>query len=375
MHGRTASRHQDVRPLFWGDLKETALFVFSILAIILPSSAGAQRIEEGDSIEQESYLDWTGDLQLRYDHVSREEPIDRVRGRLRFGIRYFVGSWEMGAIEELTRGSNSALEETIRNDNELSNDLSTDEVYVRWSPSESISVMAGKTKLPIKVSPMLWDEDLRPIGLSAEGNVSIGDFDRLSLTVGWFEGAHLYNDKTRIVAAQTAWFWREGAPVSYTASLGYIKFYDTDGLVEERLLRTNGVLAGKSVVGATLADIQFGVSSNSEHWPIRFDINLVRNLGARSERDGARISVAAGSVRRKQGVEFGLTYERIQRDAVLAAFNSDDWWFHSDMQGVMSWIGYGLSDQWSVRVAGFFERRDRTDQRVERLLIDFRRNW
>jgi len=32
--------------------------------------------------------------------------------------------------------------------------------------------------------------------------------------------------------------------------------------------------------------------------------------------------------------------QRIQRDAAMAAFNSDDWWFHSFMHGYMPWIGY-----------------------------------
>ena len=44
--------------------------------------------------------------------------------------------------------------------------------------------------------------------------------------------------------------------------------------------------------------------------------------------------------------------QRIQRDAVLAAFNSDEWWFHSAMHGQLAWIGCGSYD-WNLRLSGF----------------------
>jgi hypothetical protein len=332
-------------------------------------------VDELNSSEQMSYLDWTGDLMLRRDHVSKPDSIDRTRSRLRFGFRYYVDSWEISAIEEITSGSDPLLERMIRSDNETSNDIGVDEAYIRWRPSESLSLMAGKSKLPISFSSMLWDEDLRPIGLSASGDIEVGSFDRLSLTVGHFGGAHLYGDQTKISVVQAAWFWREGAPLSCSASLGYARFYGMDGLSREGLARSNTVLPGKSVVDAKLVDLQLGVNSNGERWPVHLGIDFVRNLGVRSQRDGVRASVSVGHAERRRGVEFGLAYQRVQRDAVVAAFSSDDWWFHSDVRGAMSWIAYGFGDHWSIRTSGFFEQRDRADRDVERVLVDLRANW
>ena len=66
---------------------------------------------------------------------------------------------------------------------------------------------------------------------------------------------------------------------------------------------------------------------------------------------------------------------RVQRDAVLAAFAEDDWWFHSFARGYMPWVAYGINQNWTVQASGFFERRDGVDEYTERLLLDLRSRW
>ena len=80
------------------------------------------------------------------------------------------------------------------------------------------------------------------------------------------------------------------------------------------------------------------------------------------------------------GWEFGWAWERIQRDAVLAAVTADDWWFHTASRGHMPWLGYGfrttwLGASWSMRLAGFFETRDGLDERTRRVLLDLEARW
>jgi hypothetical protein len=59
----------------------------------------------------------------------------------------------------------------------------------------------------------------------------------------------------------------------------------------------------------------------------------------------------------------------------MAAFNADDWWFHSSARGHMPWFGYGIDDTWNLRLAGFREQRDGLDQHTERVLLDLRADW
>jgi len=104
-------------------------------------------------------------------------------------------------------------------------------------------------------------------------------------------------------------------------------------------------------------------------------LDLLRNVGADNLRDGARGSIVLGDRLQPHGWEFGLAAQRIQRDAAMAAFNSDDWWFHSFAHGVMPWVGYGFDATWSLRVAGFHEQRDGATVHTDRLLLDVNARW
>ena len=87
------------------------------------------------------------------------------------------------------------------------------------------------------------------------------------------------------------------------------------------------------------------------------------------------ISLSAGDHRQPGGLEFGLAVERIQREAVLAAFNSDDWWFHSNMRGQLAWIAYGIDRTWSLRLSGFRELRDGLSEHTHRIRFDVNAGW
>ena len=101
----------------------------------------------------------------------------------------------------------------------------------------------------------------------------------------------------------------------------------------------------------------------------------MRNFGADFARDGGRLSVSAGDHRQPGGFQIGLAIERIQREAVMAAFNSDDWWFHSDRRGQLAWVAYGIDETWRLRLSGFRELRDGLDEYTHRLLLDVDANW
>jgi hypothetical protein len=109
--------------------------------------------------------------------------------------------------------------------------------------------------------------------------------------------------------------------------------------------------------------------------PLEVRLDVARNVGADDQRDAARGSVQLGDSRHARGWEIGFAAQRIQRDAVMAAFNSDDWWFHSGARGIMPWLAYGFSDIWSARLAAFHERRDGVGDYTDRVLLDVYARW
>jgi hypothetical protein len=326
---------------------------------------------------------WFGDAMLR---GNRTEDIPRpvepsfsdAFARGRFGVAYDpIPELEFGAAIKLAASTSSNSQDRLRNVNERSNDVAMDQFYVRWLVAENGSLLLGKAPFPLQLSQMLWDPDLRPVGASANVAFGFNEFDRFELMAGYFAGALPYGDNSRIGAMQAAYHWHEGAPVNGSIALSYLDFSDLEQLVLQGLSRTNQRVAGTTnlVSDFHLLDLQFVGRTHVADMPLEVRLDVVRNLGADDQRDGARGSIMLGDSRQRRGWELGLADQRIQRDAVMAAFNSDDWWFHSWARGMMAWVAYGFSPTWSTRLAAFHERRDGISAHTDRVLLDLYAHW
>jgi len=356
-----------------------------VLSLAITSSARAQESSDDALLSAPaeattSGTHFLGDLWLDQDHVSGllngRTAINRTRGRLRAGIAgSFSPAWEFVASARIAQGSDDNRDNRRNNDNERSDGFGIDQILLRWRASDHASLQFGKAPLPLDLSPMLWDPDLRPAGAAYTHSIALGDFDRLHLAAGYFAGQHLYGDESRIAAAQVAWNWREGAPTRGGITVSWLDFSDLGELRAQGLARTNGVANGRYLSDYRLLDLQLAGHTELGNWPIDLHLDLVRNLGADLARDGARLSLSAGDHRQPGGLQFGVAIERIQRDAVLAAFNSDDWWFHSNLRGQLAWIAYGIDPTWSLRLSGFRELRDGLDEHTHRLRLDVNAAW
>jgi len=363
-----------------------------ILALLsMPMVAAAQdpfADEEDQSGSAPSSIDWWGEAKLWYDQVDDLEARDdiaRSRLRVRTGWRGTSGQFEWGTTLEGLLSSEDNSINRINLDNERNDDLNIDELYGRWSFGEQSNVLLGKTSLPLRLSPMVFDPDLRPVGISVTHHVPFGEFNRFSVVGGWFAGDHLYGDESTLGAIQAGVHFREGMPWSFEGLIAYLDWSDLDELAVQGLGRTNQrILAGRVFRSDyEILDIQFGTRGTLFDWPFRMDIDLARNMGVRAApgvdegnlRDGARISAVLGDRRGLNGVEVGAACQRIQRDAVLAPFSDDEWWFHSFARGCLPWVGYGISSNLSTRLAFSRERRDDQAEDVERLLLDLEYRW
>lgn len=335
--------------------------------------------EEVENEAAEGGFGWFGDAVLRADRVrnlANRDDLERVRSRLRLGGRYVSGDWEFGAAVEGARGSDRNRDNLRNNDNEKSDGAALDQLYARWQAGEHTALMLGKTALPLTLTPLTWDNDLRPIGLSVDHSIALGELNRFTLTGGYFAGDHLYGDESRIAAAQFGLRLNEGAEASGDILLTFLHFDDLVELTHDRLSRTNRRVGDALVSDYRLGDLQLGFKlRDAAFMPIDARLDLVHNFGADDRNSGARFSLVLGSSLEPKGWEFGYAVQRIQRDAVMAAFNSDDWWFHSFARGSMPWIAYGFSEHVNIQLSAFFERRDDQPETVRRMLLDLRARW
>lgn len=317
-----------------------------------------------------------GDVAVRGDRVTgftARDDVERLRGRLRIGWRGAGDTWEYAVAAKANLASDNNVDNRRNNDNERSDAVSLDQAFFRWLPSENTALTLGKSAMPLSLTPLVWDADLRPVGFSVNQQWSVRGSDGLRLTAGYFAGDHLYSDDSRIAAAQLAWTFNEGAPFSADVQLAYLDFSDLKQATQQGLTRTNRRLGNQLISDFRLLDLQVGGRWQVGEKAVVARVDLLRNLGADDQRDGARGSVVYGDADSLPGWELGFAYERIQRDAAQAAFNEDDWWFHSFARGAMPWVGYGLENGWSVRTTMFIERRDGLRETLHRFLFEVRR--
>ena len=326
-----------------------------------------------ESIDEYELL---GELLLRSDTVrdlprGTEKDFDRVKVRALLGIMWTPNDTvEVGLAAKLNISSQNNSKTRFNLDNERADSLSLDELYVNYQVSDQTSILLGQTHFPLRLTPMLWDEDLRPQGISLNHKQEFGDFNSVDLTGGVFLANHLYGDDTNIKAVQAAINIGEGKNAGYRASVAYLDFNNLDGLAENGISRTNLTSNGSLTNDIDIADLQFEYRFNQHALPMTLRLNLINNLAVSDDDSAARIDFIVGKSIRTKGIELGLATQRIQREAVVAAFNDDDWWFPTRMRGTTAWVAYGVNE--SVRVKGqiFTERRDDKAKHNKRALFD-----
>jgi hypothetical protein len=356
-----------------------------VLALLLaawlssPAHAFEDELDAAPEQQSEGPLLWGGVL-LRGDHVSGlpggREDLRRLRARLELGMgsRNAEGL-VFGVAGILMTGSDSNQDNLTNLNNEKSDAIALNEAWIGYR-TDQVSLVAGKAPIPLRLTPLLWDADFRPIGVSARASFASGDFNRWEFVALAAEPDHpLADSGARMSALQSSWHWREGAASSASLRLGLIEFSAIGGLRRAGLARGNTLSAGRYAFGYRLLDAQIEFRTRILDMPLVANLNAVRNLDAPRERDGARLSLVLGDASVPQGWEFGYAVQRFQRDAVLAAVTSDDWWFHTAAHGYMPWIGYGINARWSVRLAGFRESRDGLSESTSRLLLDLTARW
>ncbi|HEX7047072.1 MAG TPA: hypothetical protein VF275_05835 [Gammaproteobacteria bacterium] len=363
--------------------------LLAMLASVVISPAFAAEPFEFDADEPEfsSTFAWRGDIQLRadaidnLDRVSPREDFRRGLFRLRAGFDWIPNeSFQFSALARINRSDRTNEDSRTDLDNELADSESIDELFVQFTPDTGTRLALGQMPLPLNLSPALWDNDLRPIGGFLAQDVDLGAFNRLRFQIARFNPNHPFfdepiiasaEDSSRVSATQIAMDFGHGKRHSWHVRATYLEFENISSLVPEHLARTNRVSGGTFLNAFSIADLQFSFRKN-QGMPLEFAVDVFRNLDAADGDDGGRVSLRLGDALQPGGVEFGVASQRIQRDAIMAAFGDDDWWFRSWMRGTRAWFGYGITENSRIQLALFRERRDDWDDHLNRGILDFR---
>ena len=312
------------------------------------------------------------DVLLRADNVtnlSDRGDFRRVRAWLRPGFDLSPAAWlRFGARGSFALGSDQNRDNILRSDNFHSDDVSLDRLYVA-AEKGGLEVGGGKFAMPFQLSEMIWDYDIQPSGLYGVYRRSA-----LALRAGVFHRSHIHHDRSTVAGGEASvnhrltpnWIGEvEAALITFNALDQFqpgMERQNRARLVEGRLRYLS---AFKLASGRYLA-----VYRGFAGWPVSLESSYVHNFGARDQRRAVEALIRLGELGRPGDWSFSYSFQRVERDAVVGAFTSDDWWFHSDHQGSRITAAYKFLPHVTVRFHAVFQKRILTPDMVKRFQLD-----
>jgi len=110
--------------------------------------------------------------------------------------------------------------------------------------------------------------------------------------------------------------------------------------------------------------------------PVAVSLDAAVNLGVAGEaarereKSALEASVSVGSVGKPGDWRAFYIYQYVERDALLGAYTTDDWWFHSRYEGHRIGVAYTVLPQVFVQGAVVFQRRLDLKATLNRIMVD-----
>ena len=325
----------------------------------------------GDSLAR---YEWTKDVPVA--GAPGEPPLlldsNRYRLQARPRIEMRFGPVELGVGGEFnySEDENDVAPEgetlTIIRDNYRSRDARLDLAYgkVTFGP---FSAQGGRFFMPIPFTEMIWDKDLRPQGGAA--SVQLGNAQspaRLAFHGIYSLGSHVFDDEGDYKevdlgdekpaqmyggAAELA-LGRAGESTLHVMG-AYVEFKDLVQL-QPQIRRQNTRLAGLILNEYKVFDIA-GRLSRGGQVPMQLVFDYCWNNAIEANNKGLWLAAVLGAI----GVSparLEYVYAKIDKDATVAAYNSDDFFWGTGWEGHKADIGVSTRKNNSVHAIAQWQR-------------------
>jgi hypothetical protein len=338
-------------------------------------------------------LRFAGDAMTRYEWTRdlpeagpEEVDSDRWRFQARPRIEASIGPVEaaVGGDFNYSKDENDALvagqPRTLIRDNYRSRDARFDVYYGRLNLGP-VSAQGGRFFMPLPLTEMVWDADLRPLGGSATvslGGTGPGSTMRLAATAIYAKGSHVYEDQSIL--------WGGGAEMAVgtgTASklglAGSYLVFDELGTLDSALRRQNTRIEGLIGPQYRVIDVNARLASGGQ-MPIILLADYCWNTERTDDNRGLWLSATLGSTEVSRAA-ITYTYAKVDRDATVAAFSTDDFLWGTGWQGHRADLATATTRNSSLHAIAQWQRyKDSPDPEiaaryVKRWRVELRRTF
>jgi hypothetical protein len=358
---------------------------FALLVLTaVPASAQttAYQSEKRVQLKLDALLrrEWTQDIFQAAD-VFRDES--RWRGRVLPRLEIAAGRLELGVGGDFNWSSddNVAGPPALIRDNYRSDDSRLDLAYARLQPAGWLRLQGGRIPMPIALTEMIWDRDLRPQGgaVTLEAR-DLGSLSRLGATVLGARGSHVFEDEDTNMVALSGEAVLATSPESRLELVGsYLKFTRLDSL-EPMIRRQNTRLAGALVNEYRVADFVARYVVDSGGVPLQLVADYCWNTALDEDNRGLWLAAVLGSIRSSRA-RAEYTYAKVDKDATLAAYASDDFFWATGWEGHRGELATRLGEHLSSHVIGQLQRfkdsprPEEQEHWVKRLRLELRLSY
>jgi len=353
-----------------------------LLATAFLTPAGMSLAQETQFFQpppEKPHLVFRWDALARYDvidHLHFRPGIERLRLEVRpeldleFSDRLKIGA---RAVGDLGTDHN---EDNGRNfDNYRSRGASLERYFLEAKPGRA-TIRAGSFGMPLVASEMIWDRDIQTLGVAAAWEFAAGGASTLTMAAAGFSGPQREGDRTRIGAGQLV--FRTGDPGRLALEIaGSYWHMDPEGLKDAYIRQNYSVLAGGKRVFLSkfhlvdgIVRLRFPVGK----LPVAVSLDGVVNLGvaraAEDDKSAVEASVSVGTLGKPGDWRAFYTYQYVERDAVLGAYTTDDWWFHSWHRGSRASVAVTILPLVFVQGTVTFQKRLDLPVTLNRVTVD-----
>jgi hypothetical protein len=347
--------------------------------LVWPCLVLAQETQFFEPPSEKPHLVFDWDALARYDsidHLHARTAIERGRFEVRpeldlvFSDRLKIG---VRAVGDLGTDHN---EDNARNfDNYRSRGSTIERYFVEAKPGQW-TIRAGSFGMPLVATEMLWDRDIQALGLAAAWELPVAGSSTLTFAAAGFSGPQREGDHTRIGSGQVVFRTGDPGRLLLETAGSYWRF-DPDDLRASYIRQNYSYLVGGErdfVSRFRILDAIVRLRFPVVRLPVTVSLDGIVNLGVRGEaaheKSAFEGSLSVGQVGTPGDWRVFYTYQYVERDAVLGAYTSDDWWFHSWHRGSRAGVAFTFLPQVFLQATAMFQKRLDLKTTLNRFTVD-----
>jgi hypothetical protein len=356
-------------------LAGAALALVAALARAAPAQEATPQYFEEPAEKPHFTFQW--DFLARYDNISHLEfypPISRGRFEVRPQVDFVASStFRIGVRGSFNYGTLPNEYNAFYEDNWVSRGAYVDRYFLLWTPG-AWTVQAGAFALPVAASEMLWDKyDIQTPGAAVSYVHQLGTTSSLTFTGAGIYSAQHYPDESILGVGQVLWKSGEESRFAIQASTAFWNM-DMRNVAPQYFRQNRVVLVGgkleyqsKFQLLDTLVKLQFPVAG----LPVTVSLDFIHNFGTVGRIANAyETGLSVGTVGTPKTWRGFFVYQYIGRDALVGAYNTDDWWWHTWAEGYRFGVSYTILPMVYVQPAVVFQRRLDSNYWVNRVTVD-----